>query len=70
MNEQEVKELKLGVYRLYWVEGGTSVACVGQTYSGNKWYAPSNWTTSDQGHLTIVGKDWDKIEKVELITVT
>lgn len=34
---------KHGVYRLYWHEGGFSLATVGGDAKGRPWFAPCNW---------------------------
>lgn len=66
---EQMRHRKLGVYRLYWKSGGASVAAVGMLYDGTRWYAPANWTTgsvnADRSHL--VGTDWSRVERVELI---
>lgn len=47
---------KLGLFRLYWKDGGTSLASVGVNELGDKWFAPINW-------INVPSFDWDKIEK-------
>jgi hypothetical protein len=58
VNEGQLEE---GIYRLYWKEGGYSLAAVGFDKVGKVWYAPTNWVD----HIPCY--DWDKIEQVELI---
>lgn len=36
--------LKPGLYRVHWVEGGTSLAAIGLLDDGTPWMAPINWT--------------------------
>jgi hypothetical protein len=43
MTKVEAKKLKLGLYRLYWKSGGSSLAAVGQGANGDRWMAPVNW---------------------------
>lgn len=43
MTEIEAKELRLGVYRIYWRSGGSSVASIYQKEDGTRMLAPSNW---------------------------
>lgn len=66
---EQMRHRKLGVYRLHWRSGGTSVAAVGMLYDGTRWYAPANWTTgsmeADPAHL--IGTDWSRIERADLI---
>jgi hypothetical protein len=58
------KTLKRGLYRVFWKQGGESLAAVGVTFSGEKWIAPCNWAIE----LTCRGQStWDMIERVELI---
>jgi hypothetical protein len=33
----------IGLYRLYWKEGGFSLAAVGMSADGSMWFAPVNW---------------------------
>jgi hypothetical protein len=56
-------KLPLGLYRVFWKSGGSSVAAIGMLGNGDRWLAPTNWTkpTEDQDI-------WAGIEKVELIT--
>jgi hypothetical protein len=59
----------LGIYRIFWKSGGSSVASIGMTYSGKRWVAPSNWTNGSDdvdptGRLDKMLKD---IEKITLI---
>ena len=44
MKKKLFNSLKLGVYRVYWKSGGSSLAAIGQDYAGNRWIAPTNWT--------------------------
>ena len=43
MSEEQSKLLKPGIYRLYWKEGGSSLAAVGMCQDGTRWMAPVNW---------------------------
>lgn len=66
---ERMRHQQLGVYRLFWKTGGSSVASVGATYDGTRWYAPANWTTgsADASLASLVSTDWDCVERVELI---
>ena len=35
--------LEMGLHRVHWKSGGTSLAAVGQMSDGRKWFAPCNW---------------------------
>jgi hypothetical protein len=63
MNAKEAKNLSLGLYRLFWKSGGSSLASVGQDESGNKWIAPINWITPGATDY------WKHISRVEQIGV-
>jgi hypothetical protein len=52
---------KLGVYRIFWKVGGSSVASVGQMNDGAKWFAAANWTN------TTVSTDWTFVDRIELL---
>ena len=60
MKKKEVNKLKSGVYWLYWKEGGRSLAAVGITSKGNRWMAPTNWTT-----VSTERKHWKAVETVK-----
>lgn len=67
MTADEVRNLPLGVYRLHWASGGSSVAAVGQLHDGSRWIAPANWTSREPHSMGAVDW-WDHIDRVELIT--
>lgn len=54
-----------GLYRLYWKDGGSSLAAVGILHDGTRWYAPVNWT--NESPKGIAHDDWDRVERAELI---
>lgn len=60
-----------GVYRIWWKDGGESVASVGQDDAGELWYVPSNWLLnrnySTFCRVTGVGWDWDKVKCAKLL---
>jgi hypothetical protein len=62
LKQEEVRKLRLGLYRIYWKSGGTSVAAVGMVENGNRWLAPTNWT-----HPTEDKKTWASVSRVVLI---
>lgn len=57
-----VDELDLGVYRLHWVDGGTTLACVGFDYSGARWLACSNWTSRRETQTRSDGTTYDYVK--------
>ena len=65
-------ELPIGLYRVYWKEkhgGGSSLAVIGQKYSGARWLACANWTcgANTQSPGTSKAEVWDKVSHVERI---
>jgi hypothetical protein len=76
MTKQAVQKLPLGLYRIFWKSGGSSLAAVGNDYAGKRWFAPVNWIgfkvkTYHHG-LTAQGStapdsDWRSVSQVELI---
>ena len=48
MKKEEVMKLKHGVYKIYWKDGGESLAAVGSLYSGMRWLAPCNWVSEEE----------------------
>lgn len=57
------EKLVLGMYRVYWTEGGTSLAAIGQHSDGRYWIAPTNWLNG--AHL--LEPQRSKIERLELL---
>lgn len=43
MTDGEFQALPLGLYRVYWRSGGSSLAAIGMSASGGRWLAPCNW---------------------------
>lgn len=71
MKKKLFNNLKLGVYRVYWKSGGSSLAAIGQDYAGNRWVAPTNWTgeSQDDGSVKVAYVDMHKkIESVVLLS--
>jgi hypothetical protein len=46
----------IGLYRLYWKDGGFSLAAVGMASNGDMWFAPVNWCDGGLAHT-----DWDRV---------
>lgn len=43
MTRDEAKKLPIGLYRIFWKDGGWSLAAVGMNSVGDRWLAPVNW---------------------------
>jgi len=65
MTLKQSRQLPLGLYRIYWKDGGSSLAAVGMGESGDRWLAPTNWV----GPLPAKSSRmiWRKIENVSLL---
>jgi hypothetical protein len=59
MKERKVKQLPLGLYRIYWKDGGSSTAAVGMMEDGSRWLAPTNWVYPGHGRRV-----WKLVKKV------
>lgn len=59
MTPSEGNVLRLGLYRVWWMSGGSSLASVGMNSDGSRWLAPTNWVAS-----TSV-PDWGQVLKME-----
>ena len=63
----EFMNCDLGLYRIHWKSGGTSLASVGMTYE-ERWLAPTNWTCPKGGNpTTLLSKYVTEINKMEKI---
>lgn len=66
MTNEEAQQLDHGIYRLTWNSGGTSVAAVGGTYNGTRWYLPTNWTSGPSNVIT-ASTDWSQVASAKLL---
>lgn len=62
MTKAQVKALPLGLYKVWWVGGGTSECAVGQQNDGDKWLAPTNWVAP-----TLEQRFWRRIYRMKQI---
>ena len=67
MTTEEVQDLTTGLYRLYWNDGGYSLASVGCLHDGSKWFACSNWTGKTDSTVAASGAWWKQVKRVELV---
>jgi len=63
--KEEILDCKHGVYRIHWRDGSSSVASIGGMHNGNRWVAPSNWTSKDSP----TGLLKDHIESIALMVL-
>ena len=61
-DEVSPRDLKSGIYRIYWTSGGESLAAIGVTTDGGRWLAPINWVAPSDDFT-----DWDEIVLLELV---
>ncbi len=67
MTRREAAELQHGLYRLYWKAGGSSLAAVGSTYNGVRWFAPANWTAPNAKHPQVSSTNWRMVKSATFI---
>jgi hypothetical protein len=64
MNNDQMLQCKLGLYKIYWTDGGSSLAAIGNSREGERWLAPTNWINTNK----VLLKDWVKqIDIMELL---
>jgi len=66
MKKAKVQELTHGLYRVFWKEGGSSLAAVGSLANGDRWISPTNWISPGSSDREI----WKAIKEVMLIEPT
>jgi hypothetical protein len=67
MKTSQVQELRHGLYRVHWKEGGSSLAAVGSLPNGDRWIAPCNWINSPPSNKWSGENVWKAVEYVEVI---
>lgn len=68
MKKEKVQKLDHGLYRIFYKKiygGGFSLASVGSTHDGTRWFAPSNWVSTCKD--MVASTNWKRVKKVELI---
>jgi hypothetical protein len=70
-SDRDLDKLPIGIYRVYWQSGGSSLASVGMDYTGKRWIAPTNWTAKEvKGPAALISvHGWGAIERVEWIHI-
>ena len=51
MKVTRIEELTIGVYKIKWKGGGSSLASIGCDAQGRLWMAPSNWINMDKTYI-------------------
>ena len=63
MKYSKVNTLPLGLYKVYWKYGGCSLCSIGQNRDGDRWIAPTNWSSA-----VVVNRETAKsIKRVEVV---
>lgn len=62
MNKEEVDRLDNGVYRLYWRDGRSSLASIGDGVGGYKWFSATDWDKTGTTDL-----HWRCVERAETL---
>lgn len=71
MTKPETYKLGHGLYVLHWTTaagGGSSLAAVGSTCDGTRWYAPCNWTSTDNARPLVASTNWDDVDRAVLVS--
>jgi hypothetical protein len=63
----DITNVSLGLYRIFWKKGGSSLSAVGQTNDGTRWFAPCNWTTESNSSPMVASTNWQLIDKIREI---
>ena len=50
IKEYTKEDPSLGLYQIYWESGGSSLAAIGMDREGNRWMAPTNWTSGSTNY--------------------
>lgn len=64
MTKRSANRLLPGLYKLWWKSGGISLASVGLTHDGARWYAPTNWTSGDNEKPMVASTNWRQVLSV------
>lgn len=66
MKYSKLKDIDLGLYKVFWKSGGCSFCAIGQGNDGTRWIAPTNWSST-----SILDKQMAKsIDKVEVVLLS
>jgi len=61
---EPVASAELGLYRVHWRSGGSSLAAIGMQSDGSRWLAPTNWVAPA---MHDAGNGWAEIASLERI---
>jgi hypothetical protein len=48
MDYIDYRNLRNGLYYIYWKSGGSSLASIGMLRDGGRWIAPTNWSSPSE----------------------
>tara|TARA_R110000772_G_scaffold99174_1_gene198717 strand:- start:3940 stop:4299 length:360 start_codon:yes stop_codon:yes gene_type:complete len=60
MKYSDVQNLDHGLYRIWWKDGGSSLASVGSDQHGFRWLAPTNWISGSSTSTVC----WDAVDHI------
>lgn len=66
MTQEQVRMVMHGLYRVYWKDGGQSLASVGSLPDGTRWLAPANWVSVPMDRDGAV-RAWRSVAYLEII---
>ena len=66
--KKELLNCELGIYRIHWKSGCSSVAAIGNLHDGMRWIAPTNWT-NEINPTGRMDKIYHEIDKLELLLI-
>ncbi len=64
---EQQKGLKHGLYKIFWMDGGSSLASIGFTYDGTNWFSCCNWTSKGNDEPMVASTKWQIVKSIELI---
>ncbi len=69
MNKEQLKDLRNGLYEIFWKSGGSSLCAIGTLDNGDRWLSPTNWSHKyPQGVTVVLDKNiLDDILKIQSI---
>lgn len=65
ISKEQIQQLKHGLYEIYYVDGGMSLATVGSLHDGGRWFSCANWTAQDE--KGVCSTHWELVKEVKLI---
>jgi len=64
MTNEDAQKLDNGLYKIYWLPSGSSLAAIGRLQDGSVWMAPTNWVAPTAEGIATV-EFWEQVRKVQ-----